>query len=178
MAISSKTSRARLARDDRARALGASALRRCEPQDKNSSFRVRESGDVLGEFELAFLRLRVPLALEVDPRPGSLIDFDLRHCGNPLHRYHRLGKFDTSPGAFVHLGWVRNAFGLVEDAIGEIFDTYALATEPLFAKCLARMTTAQRARPGSDDVTSDSCCNPKGLRPQRMRQGKLVITKW
>jgi len=85
-----------------------------------------------------------PLSTEAHGEWGSLIAIDLRHCGNPLHRYHRLGTFGTSPESIVHLGWIRNAFGIAEDAITEIFASYGLSVESLFEQCLQQMNEARK----------------------------------
>jgi hypothetical protein len=85
-----------------------------------------------------------PLSTESHGEWGSLIAFDLHHCGNPLHRYHRLGTYDTSSHMLVHLGWVREAFALARDAIGDIFRTYGISVDPLFEKCSDRMSKAIR----------------------------------
>jgi Family of unknown function (DUF5677) len=84
-----------------------------------------------------------PLSTEAHGEWGSLMALDLRHCGNPLHRYHRLGTFDTSPTVTVHLGWVRTAFTLARDAINDCFASYGLDVSPLFERCLAQMDEAR-----------------------------------
>jgi hypothetical protein len=89
-----------------------------------------------------------PLSTEAHGEWGSLIAFDLRHCGYPLHRYHRLGTFDTSPAVIVHLGWFRTAFDLAQDAITDIFTSYGQDVEPLFEQCLEQLNQA-RSGPAS-----------------------------
>ena len=80
-----------------------------------------------------------PLSTEAHGEWGSLIDFDLRQCGNPLHKYHRLGRFDTSATQYIHVGWVRDAFMITRETIEDVFDGYELDSEPLLARCLAKM---------------------------------------
>jgi hypothetical protein len=87
-----------------------------------------------------------PLSTEAHGEWGSLIASDLRHCGNPLHRYHRLGTFDTSNESYVHLGWVRNGSELARDAITTIFDSYGADVRPSFERCLERMDDARERR--------------------------------
>jgi len=87
-----------------------------------------------------------PLSTEAHGEWGSLIALDLRHCGNPLHRYHRVGRFDTASEVVVHFGWVRNAFSVAEDTITEIFASYGVSVDSLFEECLRRMDEARRSR--------------------------------
>jgi hypothetical protein len=87
-----------------------------------------------------------PLSTEAHGEWGSLIALDLRHCGNPLHRYHRLGRFDTSQEVIVHFGWVRNAFAVAEQGITEIFSSYGVSVDALFDECLERMDAVRRER--------------------------------
>lgn len=101
-----------------------------------------------------------PLSTEAHGEWGSLIAFDLRPCGNPLHRYHRLGTFTTSQTAFVHLGWVRNALVLGEELIEEIYRSYGLDAGPLFERCLNAMARAQQA--GSDRPQADGAVLEEG----------------
>jgi hypothetical protein len=83
-----------------------------------------------------------PLSTEAHGEWGSLLDFDLRHCGNPLHKYHRLGRFDTSPAEHAHLGWIRDAFMIAGESIEEVFDSYRLDSQKLFSDCQAKMAQA------------------------------------
>lgn len=92
-----------------------------------------------------------PLSTEAHGEWGSLIAFDLRHCGNPLHRYHRLGTFDTSQEVIVHLGWVRTAFDLAQDATTEIFMSYGQDVKPLFERCLERFNQARSGQASASD---------------------------
>ena len=67
-----------------------------------------------------------PLSAESHGEWGSLVMFDLEHCTNPLHLYHRLGCFDTNEHSYVHLGWTHTAIHLTEDVITEIFSSLDL----------------------------------------------------
>jgi Family of unknown function (DUF5677) len=75
-----------------------------------------------------------PLSTESHGEWGSLIMFDLDHCGNPLHLYHRLGRFDTDGHSYIHLGWARTAADLAEDIVTEIFASIGLDAEPAFVR--------------------------------------------
>lgn len=114
---------------------------------------IRQMAKEAGLAELYSLSYQ-PLSTEAHGEWGSLISSDLRHCGNPLHRYHRMGTFDTSPEVIVHLGWVRIAFGLAQDAITDIFISYGEDVEPLFEQCLERLNKA-RSDPASATDSSD-----------------------
>lgn len=73
-----------------------------------------------------------PLSAESHGEWGSLVMFDLEHCANPLHLYHRLGSFDTNEHSYIHLGWARTAIDLTEDVITEIFSSLGLDAGPAF----------------------------------------------
>lgn len=114
---------------------------------------IRQMAQDAGLAELYSLSYQ-PLSTEAHGEWGSLIAFDLRHCGNPLHRYHRLGTSDTSPEVIVHLGWVRTAFALARDAIPDIFTSYGHDVEPIFEECLERLnqsTSRPASRAGSSE---------------------------
>lgn len=89
--------------------------------------------------------VRTFLPTEAHGEWGSLIAFDLRHCGNPLHRHHRLAAFDTSAETYVHLGWVRTTFELAKHAITTVYDAYGADVRPGFDRCLTTMDEARRA---------------------------------
>jgi hypothetical protein len=88
-----------------------------------------------------------PLSSEAHGEWGSLAMFDLGHCGNPLHNYHRIGRFDTSGRGYIHIGWVRIALGLAEETIADLFDSIGLDTRPLFERCHDAMDEAIQERP-------------------------------
>jgi len=111
---------------------------------------IRQMAQEAGLAELYSLSYQ-PLSTEAHGEWGSLIAFDLRHCGNPLHRYHRLGTFDTSPEVIVHLGWVRTAFDLAQDATTEIFMSYGQDVKPLFEQCLERFNQARSGQTSASD---------------------------
>jgi Family of unknown function (DUF5677) len=89
-----------------------------------------------------------PLSTESHGEWGSLIMFDLDHCGNPLHLYHRLGSFDTDGHSYIHLGWARTAVDLAEDIVTEIFASIDLDAEPAFVRF--HETVAAARKPSSD----------------------------
>jgi Family of unknown function (DUF5677) len=89
-----------------------------------------------------------PLSSESHGEWGSLVQFDLRYCGNPLHLYHRLGRFDTGEeGSYPHIGWVRIALDLAESTIGEVFQSIGLDTDELFNACHDAMNRATAQTP-------------------------------
>jgi hypothetical protein len=73
-----------------------------------------------------------PLSTESHGEWGSLIMFDLKHCGNPLHHYHRLGTFTFDEPSYIHAGWARSAINLSEEIILELFSSIELDTAPAF----------------------------------------------
>jgi Family of unknown function (DUF5677) len=116
-----------------------------------SSKNIRQMANETDLAELYSLSYQ-PLSSEAHGEWSSLIAFDLRHCGNPLHRWHRLGTFDTSPEVVVHFGWVRQAFNVAEAAIIEIFASSGIDVRPLFEKCLEQMNEARKyAAPAADE---------------------------
>jgi hypothetical protein len=110
---------------------------------------IRQMADEAGLAELYSLSYQ-PLSTEAHGEWGSLVAFDLEHCGNPLHRYHRLGRFETTPGVIVHLGWIRNSFGIAEEVITDVFSSWGVSVTPLFEECLARLTKARDDSGGSN----------------------------
>ena len=109
--------------------------------DVGGSFSGKNIREMAAETELGDLYSLnyQPLSTEAHGEWGSLIDFDLRHCGNPLHKYHRLGRFDTSATQLMHIGWVRDAFAIARETIEGVFDGYGLDSEQLLARCLEQM---------------------------------------
>jgi hypothetical protein len=109
--------------------------------DVGGSFSGKNIREMAAQTDLADLYSLTyqPLSTESHGEWGSLIDFDLVHCGNPLHKYHRVGRFDTTAPRGAYLGWVQDAFLIARDTIEEILDGYELNSEALFEGCLARM---------------------------------------
>jgi hypothetical protein len=83
-----------------------------------------------------------PLSTEAHGEWGSLMVRDLRPCGNPLHRYHRLGVFDTSRGRVVDMLWVNQAFVVACGGIEAIFDSYGINIADAIDRCAEEMTAA------------------------------------
>ena len=73
-----------------------------------------------------------PLSTESHGEWGSLVAFDLDHCGNPLHLYHRLGAFNFDRSTYIHAGWAHSAVDLSEAIISEIFSSLDLDAESAF----------------------------------------------
>jgi hypothetical protein len=121
--------------------------------DVGGSFSGKNIRDMAKETELAELYSLSyqPLSTEAHGEWGSLVAFDLRRCGNPLHRYHRLARFDTPREVVVHLGWLRSAYELAEAAISDIFDSYGLPVEELFDRCLESLTEAKQGLSSTDE---------------------------
>jgi uncharacterized protein DUF5677 len=109
--------------------------------DLGGSFSGKNIREMATETELGDLYSLTyqPLSTEAHGEWGSLIDFDLAHCGNPLHKYHRLGRFDTSATHSIHVGWLRDALAIARDTIADVFNGYSLDSEQLFARCLEQM---------------------------------------
>lgn len=84
-----------------------------------------------------------PLSTESHGEWGSLLMFDLNHCGNPLHLYHRLGSFGVEDGSYLHLGWARTATDLAEDIITDIFVSLGLDAESTFSRFHSSIRAAQ-----------------------------------
>jgi hypothetical protein len=101
--------------------------------DVGGNFSGKNIREMAAETDLADLYSLTyqPLSTEAHGEWGSLIDFDLVHCGNPLHKYHRVGRFDTAASQRVYLGWIRDAFLIARDTIEEILAGYELDSEPL-----------------------------------------------
>jgi len=112
--------------------------------DLGGSFSGKNIREMAAEADLADLYSLSyqPQSTEAHGEWGSLIDFDLRQCGNPLHKYHRIGRFDTSATEYIHVGWVRDAFTITRATIECVFDGYELDSEPLFERCLKRLEKA------------------------------------
>jgi hypothetical protein len=85
-----------------------------------------------------------PLSTESHGEWGSLVLFDLDRCANPLHLYHRVGRFDADPDSYIHLGWARHAVGLAEDIITEIFASLDLDASSAFEVFHAALAAASQ----------------------------------
>jgi hypothetical protein len=92
-----------------------------------------------------------PLSTESHGEWGSLLMFDLHHCGNPLHLYHRLGNFDIDDESYIHLGWARTATDLAEDIITELFSKLGLDAEPAFIRFHSSIRAAHSGPPSDID---------------------------
>jgi hypothetical protein len=75
-----------------------------------------------------------PLSSEAHGEWGSLNRSDFAFCTNPLHRFHRVGRFERSDvrGSFV---LVHMAFAFARETVVEIFDYYGIDTRDLFDAC-------------------------------------------
>jgi len=95
---------------------------------------IRDMAQDTGLGELYSLSYQ-PLSTEAHGEWNSLVSFDLQRCANPLHRYHRLGAFDTAPGSYVHIGWLYSALNVAEEAISAIFGAHNVDVAPAFTEC-------------------------------------------
>lgn len=73
-----------------------------------------------------------PLSSEAHGEWTALTRDDLRYCSNPLHGYHRGGRFETRPSS-LSLEFLPFALGIVSEALCELFLHYDIDVEPLFA---------------------------------------------
>lgn len=89
-----------------------------------------------------------PLSSEAHGEWGSLNRHDLKFCTNPLHRFHRLGRFEPFPDrgsiALLHM-----AFGFARDAVEDVFDSYRIETSDLFDACVDAFNAALAPRPAA-----------------------------
>lgn len=117
--------------------------------DLGGTFSGKNIREMANEIDLADLYSLSyqPLSAESHGEWGSLIMFDLDHCGNPLHLYHRLGRFDTDERSFVHVGWARTAAELTEDIVTEIFASLGLDAEPAFTRFHESVAAARKPSP-------------------------------
>jgi hypothetical protein len=90
-----------------------------------------------------------PLSADAHGEWGTLVRFDFRRCGNPLHRYHRRGAFACWP-AEIHTGWLRVAFELARDAVCGVFTGYGLDATEAFDEFASRIAPAWRAESDAD----------------------------
>jgi len=72
-----------------------------------------------------------PLSSEVHGDWTALTRDDLQYCTNPLHGYHRAGRFETRSSG-LSLQFLPFALGIVSEAIVELFLRYDIDVEPLF----------------------------------------------
>jgi hypothetical protein len=67
-----------------------------------------------------------PLSGESHGDWGSLVTHDLERCSNPLHRYHRLGRF-AGRDEELSLDYLFHAVNLMADTVEGVFDSYRLS---------------------------------------------------
>lgn len=94
-----------------------------------------------------------PMSTESHGEWGSLIMFDLDHCGNPLHLYHRLGAFNVDVPSYLHSGWARSALNLAEEIIAEVFSSLGLDAASAFDR-FHESVNAALERPRNDNGTA------------------------
>jgi hypothetical protein len=96
-----------------------------------------EEADVKPVYTLTYQ----PLSSEAHGDWGSLNRHDLRFCTNPLHGFHRVGRFELSdvPGsiALIHM-----AFELARDVVRDVFNSYDIEVEDLFDACVDAFNAA------------------------------------
>lgn len=72
-----------------------------------------------------------PLSSEAHGDWTALTRDDLQYCTNPLHGYHRRGRFETHPSS-LSLEFLPFTLGIVSEAIIELFRRYDIDVESLF----------------------------------------------
>lgn len=82
-----------------------------------------------------------PLSAEAHGEWSSLRASDLDVCVNPLHRFHRIGRF-APPDGGPSMALVRALFVFVSDTIGEIYAHYGLTVDDAFDTATAAMEAA------------------------------------
>ncbi len=95
---------------------------------------IRDMANEIGKPNLYNLYYQ-PFSTEIHGEWGSLFNFDLDPCGNPIHRYHRLGIFEHSPLTIGSPFLIHIALKFAEESITAIFDTYNVSTEMAFETC-------------------------------------------
>ena len=97
-----------------------------------------------------------PMSTESHGEWGSLIMFDLDHCGNPLHLYHRLGAFHVDEPSYLHAGWAHSALNLAEEIIAEVFSSLGLDAESAFDRFHESVNTAlEQPREASSNASDE-----------------------
>lgn len=89
-----------------------------------SIFKMAEDVGLKDLYDLVY----APLSGESHGDWGSLRLHDLDRCANPLHRYHRLGRFGEREET-VTLDYVFTVVALVSETVELIFDSYRIPTE-------------------------------------------------
>jgi hypothetical protein len=82
-----------------------------------------------------------PLSAEAHGEWGSLRRYDLDVCTNPLHRFHRVGRFTRSaPNGSILL--LHMAFGYARDTITDVYAHYDIDVGDAFEACVEEMNAA------------------------------------
>jgi hypothetical protein len=94
-----------------------------------------------GELRPVYTLSYQPLSSEAHGEWGSLTRHDLRFCTNPLHRFHRIGRFEPSD---VHgsIALTHMAFTYARETVEDVFDRYGIATADLFDACVDSFNAA------------------------------------
>jgi hypothetical protein len=61
----------------------------------------------------------------------SLRRSDLKPCANPLHRYHRIGRFD-GPATSLHVEVIVAAIEVVQMTVSAVFESYGISVDDVF----------------------------------------------
>ena len=86
---------------------------------------------------------------------GSLIMFDLDHCGNPVHLYHRLGAFHVDEPSYLHAGWALGAQPGRRNH-REVFSSLGLDAESAFDRFHESVNTAlEQPRDASGNASNE-----------------------
>jgi hypothetical protein len=92
-----------------------------------------------------------PLSGESHGDWGSLVTHDLERCSNPLHRYHRLGRFAGGEEE-LRLDYLYHAVNLMDDTVEAIFESYGLQTADVLDRFRALFAKALDAAAGEEDA--------------------------
>jgi len=82
-----------------------------------------------------------PLSSEAHGEWSSLNRHDLRFCTNPLHRFHRVGRFRPSD-VWGSIALTHVAFAYARDTVEDVFKSYGIATADLFDACIDSFNAA------------------------------------
>jgi hypothetical protein len=85
-----------------------------------------------------------PLSSEAHGDWTALTRDDLRYCTNPLHGYHRAGRFENRASG-LSLEFLPLALGIVSEAITELFQRYDIDVEPLFDEATGEIAAITRS---------------------------------
>src|SRR3712207_5468233 len=107
-----------------------------------------------------------PLSADSHGDWGSLRLHDLDRCSNPLHRYHRLGRFGQ-PEEIVTLDYVFTVVALMSETVELMFDSYGISARSVLDRFQHQFFAVldPEACESAEDATpsEDSSSSPPGL---------------